>query len=1031
VCPCVCSCVCVRVSECVSVCVCPCVCRVCVRRASYSERQRVGGVAQSRQQQQQHRQHQQQHQHRQQQQHRQHQQRLQQQVARLWTRMKRGSYSSCSEDSDYKPGGKRQWRKIGRPGRPSLPTVTKPHGQPDEIFRTDLISAMKLPDSGSLVPGQFYLLADPWRPEWERGVQVPVCPESIPVPSFRILNQGWCSDRWEEPPPHRLLPDPDPDPDDVLRTPPATRDHDRGEEATQYDLDDVDVSWLRAANGEMTKMGLPPVRERSLEAALSRLERRCADSALRALSTEAALGIEFDADVVCDVCRSPHAEDGNEMVFCDKCDVCVHQACYGIACVPAGSWLCRVCDRGVAAPRCQLCPRRDGAMKPTRSGGKWAHVSCALWIPEVSIGCPEKMEPITRLSLIPPTRWALLCCLCHERTGACIQCSEHTCVRAFHVTCGFHGGLDMATFLDERTDRVRFRSYCPEHTQRQQRLQQQQHPQPPSRSPSQASHIGNRGCSLPPSPEFPPDGAGVATTPTGSTDWDWEELPGGRRAAATGVAAARRAGGGDDDDGGDGGIADAVAEMRRERLRRLEEEFYTLAGAADAAPALGRAGSASAAAADLVYQFWKLRRKSGFDRPLLTTPSVPKPAAVPEPHRPPTLSAKSPPPSPSSSSSSSSPAHADDDADEVEGHSEEDGEDEDDEDDEEEAEEEERHAEVAVVTTATTGEEEESAAQRDMNSLTHLRQNLERARNLCYMVSRREKLKSALARLHEQLFWRRVQLALASPPAADAAADDSGGLCARPSLAGTARKPRGAPRHRKSRDSSSSSDGGSSGAGDGGSSSGSSADGRPGAPRRRKRRRRRQHARSSASVGRRRGPGTGATDTASAGPRRRGRRSKSAAGATAGASTAAAAATAAPAAVAAAASKRSGAQAVGATKIRVARSAPAGPSTNWGGFRIPKKPGGAGGGGGVGAGTSAGEVAFPDLEEDVAGRDCDLEAADEAAGDAAGVEAGGGPLARGSLWSLASAAPGREMWPFGRFRADSGDPVKAGVSIIC
>ncbi|CAN0377526.1 unnamed protein product [Lampetra planeri] len=779
--------------------------------------------------------------------------------------MKRGSYSSCSEDSDYKPGGKRQWRKIGRPGRPSLPTVTKPHGLPDEIFRTDLISAMKLPDSGSLVPGQFYLLADPWRPEWERGVQVPVCPESIP------------------PPPHHLLPDPDPDPDDVLRTPPATRDHDRGEEATQYDLDDMDVSWLRAANGEMTKMGLPPVRERSLEAALSRLERRCADSALRALSTEAALGIEFDADVVCDVCRSPHAEDGNEMVFCDKCDVCVHQACYGIACVPAGSWLCRVCDRGVAAPRCQLCPRRDGAMKPTRSGGKWAHVSCALWIPEVSIGCPEKMEPITRLSLIPPTRWALLCCLCHERTGACIQCSEHTCVRAFHVTCGFHGGLDMATFLDERTDRVRFRSYCPEHTQRQQHLQQQQQPQPLSRSPSQASDI----------------------------------------------------------------------EMRRERLRRLEEEFYTLAGAADAAPALGRAGSASAAAADLVYQFWKLRRKSGFDRPLLTTPSVPKPAA-----------------------------------------------------------------------------EEESAAQRDMNSLTHLRQNLERARNLCYMVSRREKLKSALARLHEQLFWRRVQLALASPPTADA--DDSGGLCARPSLAGTARKPRGAPRHRKSRDSSSS-DGGSSCAGDGGSSSGSSADGRPGAPRRHKRRRRRQRARSSASVGRRRGPGTGTTDTASAGPRRRGRRSKSAAGGTAGASTAAAAAatTAASAAVAAAASKRSGAQAVGATKIRVARSAPAGPSTNWGGFRIPKKPGGAGGGGGsVGVGTSAGEVAFPDLEEDVAGRDCDLEAADEAAADAAGVEAGG-PLARGSLWSLASAAPGHEMWPFGRFRADSGDPVKAGVSIIC
>lgn len=36
-----------------------------------------------------------------------------------------------------------------------------------------------------------------------------------------------------------------------------------------------------------------------------------------------------------------------------------------------------------------------------RSGTKWAHVSCALWIPEVSIGDAEKMEPVTKISQIP------------------------------------------------------------------------------------------------------------------------------------------------------------------------------------------------------------------------------------------------------------------------------------------------------------------------------------------------------------------------------------------------------------------------------------------------------------------------------------------------------------------------------------------------------------------------------------------------------------------------------------------------------
>lgn len=40
-------------------------------------------------------------------------------------------------------------------------------------------------------------------------------------------------------------------------------------------------------------------------------------------------------------------------------------------------------------------------MKCTKSGHEWAHVSCALWIPEVSIGCVEKMEPITKISNIP------------------------------------------------------------------------------------------------------------------------------------------------------------------------------------------------------------------------------------------------------------------------------------------------------------------------------------------------------------------------------------------------------------------------------------------------------------------------------------------------------------------------------------------------------------------------------------------------------------------------------------------------------
>lgn len=40
---------------------------------------------------------------------------------------------------------------------------------------------------------------------------------------------------------------------------------------------------------------------------------------------------------------------------------------------------------------------------------------------QVSIGSPEKMEPITKVSHIPSSRWALVCSLCNDKFGASIQ----------------------------------------------------------------------------------------------------------------------------------------------------------------------------------------------------------------------------------------------------------------------------------------------------------------------------------------------------------------------------------------------------------------------------------------------------------------------------------------------------------------------------------------------------------------------------------------------------------------------------------
>ncbi|XP_030647461.1 protein Jade-3 isoform X2 [Chanos chanos] len=367
--------------------------------------------------------------------------------------MKRHRSSSSSDSSDNEsPSTSFSSNKYGsKPGTPA-----SAQKKPAEVFRKDLISAMKLPDSHHISPEDYYLLADTWRQEWEKGVQVLASPESIPQPSIRIIAER---------------------PKDVLFSRPRkyiqcwSQDSSEtgyvnikelAEAMCRYDLDDMDLYWLQELNAELTQMGDGPVDELTMERAMEALERCCHDNMNHAIETEEGLGIEYDEDVICDVCRSPDSEEGNDMVFCDKCNICVHQACYGIVKVPVGNWLCRTCVLGID-PQCLLCPKKGGAMKATRAGTKWAHVSCALWIPEVSIACPERMEPITKVSHIPPSRWALICSLCKLKTGACIQCSVKNCTIPFHVTCAFEHNLEMKTILDEG-DEVKFKSYCLKHS---------------------------------------------------------------------------------------------------------------------------------------------------------------------------------------------------------------------------------------------------------------------------------------------------------------------------------------------------------------------------------------------------------------------------------------------------------------------------------------------------------------------------------------------------------------------------------------
>lgn len=93
-----------------------------------------------------------------------------------------------------------------------------------------------------------------------------------------------------------------------------------------------------------------------------------------------------EEDDGCDVCQSSDAEPADPIVFCDGCNVAVHANCYGNPLrigVPEGDWFCAQCQSGNAESRtCCLCPMTEGAMKQTIDG-KWAHISCAVFVPEV------------------------------------------------------------------------------------------------------------------------------------------------------------------------------------------------------------------------------------------------------------------------------------------------------------------------------------------------------------------------------------------------------------------------------------------------------------------------------------------------------------------------------------------------------------------------------------------------------------------------------------------------------------------------
>lgn len=141
----------------------------------------------------------------------------------------------------------------------------------------------------------------------------------------------------------------------------------------EYDMDEQDDKWLQEYNAERKAAGFEPITREIFEITITKIEKewhalekripkpnpkppqthRPRSSSAAAVNGEPQAGEEQDSK--CAICDDGDCENTNAIVFCDGCDLAVHQECYGVPFIPEGQWLCRKCQligRGVPVSAC-------------------------------------------------------------------------------------------------------------------------------------------------------------------------------------------------------------------------------------------------------------------------------------------------------------------------------------------------------------------------------------------------------------------------------------------------------------------------------------------------------------------------------------------------------------------------------------------------------------------------------------------------------------------------------------------------------
>lgn len=205
--------------------------------------------------------------------------------------------------------------------------------------------------------------------------------------------------------------------------------------------------------------------------------------------------LEQDMDAVCSICQDGDVTPDNQILFCEACNVAVHQVCYGIEKVPEGDYYCMPCTRlgrdktndqqqpGQPKPPpivCELCPVKGGAFIETFCpnpyypelvpNGSWVHMVCAKWQGlDFHEQRTDLIEDVTEFKKGFRQR-NVVCCICKGARGAMQRCRlHHECKNWLHVTCAREVGTcqvihgqDAAGLVDGEP----WTLLCPSHTNR-------------------------------------------------------------------------------------------------------------------------------------------------------------------------------------------------------------------------------------------------------------------------------------------------------------------------------------------------------------------------------------------------------------------------------------------------------------------------------------------------------------------------------------------------------------------------------------